>query len=174
MCRKTRFFSQADTRKTISNNIQSSKYSLHFPSKKKLRNIWLKRTYYRNDPRDQLFRNHNKYFALRILSRSRHNSVLIYFFVNKYVYFFHNMPNKRRLVTYKVCFVSEKAGLLDHSYNKCALIRFCTEKVLILAFIIHETMLLPTWSAKTFLLHVASSWLYARTLTVYKRSNMAQ
>ena len=31
------------------------------------------------------------------------------------------MPNKRRLVTSKVCFGSEKAGLLDHSYNKCAL-----------------------------------------------------
>ena len=31
-------------------------------------------------PRDQLFRNQNKYFVLRMLSRSRHNSVLIYFF----------------------------------------------------------------------------------------------
>ena len=31
------------------------------------------------------------------------------------------MPEKRRLVTYKFCFGSEKAGLLDHSYNKCAL-----------------------------------------------------
>ena len=31
------------------------------------------------------------------------------------------MPEKRRLVTSKVCFGSEKAGLLDHSYNKCAL-----------------------------------------------------
>ena len=31
------------------------------------------------------------------------------------------MPDKRRLVTSKVCFGSEKAGLLDHSYNKCAL-----------------------------------------------------
>ena len=31
------------------------------------------------------------------------------------------MPGKRRLVTSKVCFGSEKAGLLDHSYNKCAL-----------------------------------------------------
>ena len=47
-----------------------------------------KRTYYRNDPRDQLFRNQNKYFALRILSRSRHNFVLIYFFVNKYLLLF--------------------------------------------------------------------------------------
>ena len=33
------------------------------------------------------------------------------------------MPDKRRLVTSKVCFGSEKAGLLDHSYNKCALVR---------------------------------------------------
>ena len=81
----------------------------------------LKRTFYRNDPRDQLFRNQNKCFALRILTRSRHNFVLIYFFVNKYVYCLHNMPDKRRLVTSKVCFGSEKAGLLDHSYNKCAL-----------------------------------------------------
>ena len=31
------------------------------------------------------------------------------------------MPDKRRLLTSKVCFGSEKAGLLDHSYNKCAL-----------------------------------------------------
>ena len=45
-----------------------------------------------------------------------------YFFVNKYVYCLHNMPDKRRLVTSKVCFGSEKSGLLDHSYNKCALV----------------------------------------------------
>ena len=32
-------------------------------------------------PRNQLFRNQNKYFALQILSQSRHNFVLIYFFV---------------------------------------------------------------------------------------------
>ena len=32
------------------------------------------------------------------------------------------MPDKRRLVTSKVCFGSKKAGLLDHSYNKCALV----------------------------------------------------
>ena len=31
------------------------------------------------------------------------------------------MPDKRRLVTSKVCFGSEKAGLLENSYNKCAL-----------------------------------------------------
>ena len=31
------------------------------------------------------------------------------------------MSDKRRLITSKVCFGSEKAGLLDHSYNKCAL-----------------------------------------------------
>ena len=61
------------------------------------------------------------YIALRILSRSRHNFVLTYFFVNKYVYCLHNMPEKKRLVTSKVCFGSEKAGLLYHSYNKCAL-----------------------------------------------------
>ena len=41
----------------------------------------LKCTYDRNDPWNQLFRNQNKYFALRILSRSRNNFVLIYFFV---------------------------------------------------------------------------------------------
>ena len=35
---------------------------------------------------------------------------------------FHNMPDKRRLVTTKVCFGSEKAGLLENSYNKCALV----------------------------------------------------
>ena len=40
-----------------------------------------------------------------------------YFCVNKYVNCFHNMPEKRILVTYKVCFVSEKAGLLENSYN---------------------------------------------------------
>ena len=33
------------------------------------------------------------------------------------------MPDKRRLITSKVCFGSEKAGLLDHSYNKCALVQ---------------------------------------------------
>ena len=31
------------------------------------------------------------------------------------------MPYKRRIVPSKVCFSSEKAGLLDHSYNKCYL-----------------------------------------------------
>ena len=31
------------------------------------------------------------------------------------------MPDKRRLVTSKVCFGSEKAGLLENSYDKCAL-----------------------------------------------------
>ena len=72
---------------------------------------FLQCTYYKNDPRDQLFRNQDKYFALRILSRSRHNFVLIYFFVNKYVYRLHNMPDKRRLVTSNICFGSEIAGL---------------------------------------------------------------
>ena len=32
------------------------------------------------------------------------------------------MPDKRRLVTSKVYFGSEKAGLLENSYDKCALI----------------------------------------------------
>ena len=72
----------------------------------------LKRTYYMNDPRDQLFRNQNKYFAIQILRRSRQNFVLVCFFVNKYVYCWHNMPVKRRLVTSKVYFGSEIAGLL--------------------------------------------------------------
>ena len=31
------------------------------------------------------------------------------------------MPRKRRLVTSELCFGTEKAGLLDFSYNKCAL-----------------------------------------------------
>ena len=31
------------------------------------------------------------------------------------------MPDKRRLVTYKICFGSEKAGLLENSYHKCTL-----------------------------------------------------
>ena len=64
-------------------------------------------------PRDQLFQNQNKYFALRILSQSRHNFVLIYFFVNKYGYCLHNIPDKRRLVTSTICFGSEIAGLLE-------------------------------------------------------------
>ena len=75
----------------------------------------LKRTYYRTDPRDQLFRNQNKYFALRKLSRTLHNFVLIYFFVNKYVYYLHNMPDKIRLVRFEICFDSEKAGFLENS-----------------------------------------------------------
>ena len=47
----------------------------------------LEHTYYMKNPRNQLFRFQNKYFALRILSRSRHNFVLINFFVNKYLLF---------------------------------------------------------------------------------------
>ena len=31
------------------------------------------------------------------------------------------MPSKRQLVTSEICFGTEKAGLLDFSYNKCAL-----------------------------------------------------
>ena len=31
------------------------------------------------------------------------------------------MPSKRRLVTSEICFGTEKAGLLDFLYNKCAL-----------------------------------------------------
>ena len=31
------------------------------------------------------------------------------------------MPSKRRLVISEICFGTEKAGLLDFSYNKCAL-----------------------------------------------------
>ena len=31
------------------------------------------------------------------------------------------MPRKRRLVKSEICFGTEKAGLLDFSYNKCAL-----------------------------------------------------
>ena len=75
--------------------------------------IKLKRTYDRNDRRDQLFRNQNEYFVLRILSQSKHNFVLIKFFVNKYLYCLHNMHNKRQLVTSKICFGSEKFGLLE-------------------------------------------------------------
>ena len=47
--------------------------------------------------------------------------VLIYFFINKYVFCLYNMPDKRRLVTYNIYFGSEKAGLLENSYHKCAL-----------------------------------------------------
>ena len=47
---------------------------------KKIIKFYLKLTYYRNDPREQLFRNQNKYFALPISSRSRHNFVLDLFF----------------------------------------------------------------------------------------------
>ena len=36
-------------------------------------------------------------------------------------YCLHTMPSKRRLVTSEICFGTEKAGLLDFSYNKCAL-----------------------------------------------------
>ena len=32
------------------------------------------------------------------------------------------MPSKRRLVASEICFGTEKAGLLDFSYNKCALV----------------------------------------------------
>ena len=32
------------------------------------------------------------------------------------------MPSKRRLVTSEICFGTEKAGLLDFSYIKCALV----------------------------------------------------
>ena len=32
-----------------------------------------------------------------------------------------DMPNKRQLVKSKVCFDSEKAGLFQNSYHKCAL-----------------------------------------------------
>ena len=41
------------------------------------------------------------------------------------------MPSKRRLVTSEICFETEKAGLLDFSYNKCALEipGFCFESV---------------------------------------------
>ena len=59
-------------------------------------------------PRDQLFRNQNKYFALPILSQSRHKFVLIYFFVNKYVY-----ARQKTTLTSKNCFGSEIAGLLE-------------------------------------------------------------
>ena len=31
------------------------------------------------------------------------------------------MPSKRQLVISEICFGTEKAGLLDFSYNKCAL-----------------------------------------------------
>ena len=39
--------------------------------------------------------------------------VLIYFFVSKYVYYLHIMPDKRRLVTSDICFGSEIYGLLE-------------------------------------------------------------
>ena len=39
------------------------------------------------------------------------------------------MPEKRRLITSKVCFGSEKAGLLENSYNKCALRQFKNDSI---------------------------------------------
>ena len=39
------------------------------------------------------------------------------------------MPDKRRLATSKVCFGSEKAGLLENSYDKCALINLIVDLV---------------------------------------------
>ena len=47
------------------------------------------------------------------------------------------MPDKRRLATSKVCFGSEKAGLLDHSYNKCALVKSSN-------LIVHSRLLVQT------------------------------
>ena len=38
------------------------------------------------------------------------------------------MPSKRRLVTSEICFGTEKAGLLDFLYNKCALERHKSER----------------------------------------------
>ena len=40
------------------------------------------------------------------------------------------MPDKRRLVTSKNCFGSEKAGLLENSYHKCALMLIYEESKL--------------------------------------------
>ena len=44
-------------------------------------------------------------------------------FFRKQIFYYclHNMPSKRRLVISEICFGTEKAGLLDLSYNKCAL-----------------------------------------------------
>ena len=46
------------------------------------------------------------------------------------------MPDKRRLATSKVCFGSERPGLLENSYDKCALVTlfikndlFCRAKI---------------------------------------------
>ena len=33
------------------------------------------------------------------------------------------MPNKRQLVISKVCSGSKKADFMDHSYNKCAVVK---------------------------------------------------
>ena len=87
---------------------------IHIYVRNKTKLFFLNRTYDRNDPRHQLFRNQNKYFALRILSWSRHNFDLIYFF-------------RKQIHTYIVCIIcptkensrskiwlgSEKAGLLE-------------------------------------------------------------
>ena len=47
--------------------------------------IRLERTYHRNISKRPAISGQNKYFELRILTRSQHNLVLIYLFVNKYI-----------------------------------------------------------------------------------------
>ena len=80
----------------------------------------LKHNYYRWAKRPAISE-HKQIFCASNIEWIQTYFVLIHFFVNKYEHCFHNMPDKRRLVTSKVCFGSEKVGLLENSYNKCAL-----------------------------------------------------
>ena len=43
------------------------------------------------------------------------------------------MPDKRRLVTSKICFGSKKVGLLENSYHKCALPLFVSKEAVLVA-----------------------------------------
>ena len=82
--------------------------------------VYLKRTYYRNDPRDQIFAEPKQTLDIR--------SRLLSFMQTIYVFVYKKNKSKQSYVwiysifeAQNICFGSEIAGLLDHSYNKCAL-----------------------------------------------------
>ena len=77
----------------------------------------LKRTYNKNVSKRPAISRLNKYFVLRILTRSKHKFVLICLFVNKNN---NNMPNKRQLVTSKFPFITQQLFSWKHSYRKHA------------------------------------------------------
>ena len=88
--------------------LQSNFFIFSFSFNKKLQTL-LKRTYDKEFPRDQLFHNQNKYFVLRILTRSKDSFVLINYFVNNYAFFCIICPTK----DIEVCFGCEIAALLE-------------------------------------------------------------